>query len=151
MFKKNTYLLLVLLCFGGVSNAQSDSTDLNFYSSTPIYENADDSLEYPSDMFSQYFLEFDLDDTISQQTIIGTDTTDAIVLEKIHIEISDVASGNVVFRIVYDIDDLQSQGLIVLNHVTLDLGIYEKYIVYSVLLTRESEHGALYPAIKKNL
>ena len=151
MFKKRIYFLLVLLSFTGILNAQSDSTDLNFYSTTPVYENPDDSLMFPSEEFSQYFLEYDVEDTISQQVIIGTDTTDAIVLDKIHIELSNEVSGNVVFRIVYDLGDLQSQGLILNNHVILNLGMYENYLNYSVLLTKESEFGALYPVIKKNL
>ena len=136
MLKRFFYAALLLVC-AKFSFGQTDSTDLNFYSSTVVLETSLDSILYGDGSFQQLNLEFTIEDTVE--------------FGKAHIELKESVSGNLVFVHVYTKAELETAGLLDNWVVTLPFGNLSSDLAYTTTLTLENYAGSLGAALNKTL
>ena len=133
--KKFFLFTFCLLCWGQIF-AQTDSTDLNYYMISPILEDEEDSLSFPEEYFAQTYLEFDVDDTAD--------------FGGFKIEISYTTGNILLYKGEFDKADLLSSGIMVGNHITLDLGKLEKVPGYTFCFSLKNYSGLLAPTLVKH-
>jgi len=136
MLKRFFYATLFMVC-AGFSFGQTDSTDLNFYSSAAVLETSLDSILYGDGTFRQLNLEFTIEDTVE--------------FGKAHIELTESVSGNLVFVHVYTKAELEAAGLIDNWVVSLPFGNLSNELAYTTTLTIENYAGSLGAALDKTL
>ena len=119
------------------SSAQTSENDLNFYAENPLVEFAEDSAMYPSDMFQQLVLEFDISDISS--------------LGKLHLEVSMENGAPILLQYHWTISELTSAGLLINSHFKKSLGNFMIPETYEVHLSIENSSGLLSPTITKSL
>ncbi len=129
----------VLLSFSGfmAAKAQSDSTDLNFYATDVVLVTELDSMLYDPTFYNQLNLAF----TISDSALFG----------KVHIELTNGTTGELIFRKSYTAENLTADGLIEDWDVNIPFGNLmnsESYLVSAII---EDYSGALGPTILKTL
>ena len=132
---KKIFLLLSISMLSYFSYSQSDSTDLNVYTTPPTLMNQMDSLIYGNGGYEDYHLEF----TVTDTTNFGS----------VSIEFS-TTSGQVMFRHTYNLSELQAQGLIDGNwSVHLDFGKFETSQNYKASIVIGNYTGVLDPSLSK--
>ena len=126
-------LLAFSVLFNGLS--QTDSTDLELSMSDATIETALDSMLYLDGSFQNLSLDFSIGDTIA--------------FSKVHIELGEVESGQILFRKSYPLTDLESDSLIEAWDVSIPFGNVLDTNSYQVAIIIENYDGSLGSAITK--
>jgi hypothetical protein len=131
------FLFGVALVIAGASTAQTDSTDLDLYMSDAVLETALDSMLYDSEEFELLNLDFTVSDTID--------------FSKVHVELRIAATGELIFKKVYSLSDLESAALISDWDIAIPFGNLLNTQAYQVAIITEHYDGSLEPTITKTL
>ncbi|MBI3136218.1 MAG: hypothetical protein HYZ14_16205 [Bacteroidetes bacterium] len=127
-FKKAAAILVAVISLGSV-NAQTDSTDLNFYAGTFTPLTQEDSLTYGTSVSEGLYLAFDLVDT-------------TITKIRIEVLITDAESNMIsVMNTTYTLDELNSLNLITGTQVELTLGAARPGYPHQLYITLLDEQG----------
>lgn len=137
MLKKSLFTLLVILSFGTISKAQTDSTDLDLYMSDAVLITSLDSMLYGDGTFEQLNLDFTISDTVS--------------FSKIHVDLQVVGAGHSLFKKVYSITDLTTEALLTIWNVSIPFGNLNASEAYIVAIIVENYDGSLSTVITKTL
>lgn len=132
---KRILAISLLSLIGSATYAQSDSTDLNSYTTPPVLENGMDSAMYGNGMYEEYSLDF----TVSNQADFGS----------VAVEFS-TASGQPLYRHTFTLAELQSENLLDANWLfSINFGKFEISQSYKVSIVIGNYAGVLESSITK--
>jgi hypothetical protein len=133
---KRTLTILLLSLIGVSTYAQSDSTDLNLYTTTPVLVTEMDTMMYGDGNFESYLLDF----TISDTTNFGT----------VAIEFS-TSTDQILYRHTFTLAELQLENIIDPNwSVEINFGNFDLNDSYKVSVVIGNYIGVLEPSISKS-
>jgi hypothetical protein len=139
MLKKFIFTIFTFVACGAgnLSIAQSDSTDLSVYMSDASLLTAMDSILYGDGTFEELNLDFSVSDTVT--------------FSKVHIQITEVGTGALIFKKAYPLSDLETESLISDWDVSIPFGNLHNGSAYQVAIIVEQYDGALGLTITKIL
>lgn len=137
MLKKIFLTLVVSLASYGTTIAQTDSTDLNLYTTEAVLETELDTMLYGDDSYEQLNLDFTISDTVS--------------FSKVHIELTDLGTGSTLFKKVYTLSDLETDSLISSWEISIPFGNLKNTETYRVAVIIEEYDGSLGTTLLKTL
>ncbi|MGV6862650.1 MAG: hypothetical protein ACWA41_12835, partial [Putridiphycobacter sp.] len=124
------------LVVSNFSFSQSDSTDLNLYTTPPTLVTEMDSIIFGNGMYNDYHLEFTVSDTL--------------YFGSVSIELS-TTNNQTLFKHVYSLSELQTKGLIDSTWlVAINFGKFDINEFYKVNVSIGSYSGTFQPSISKN-
>ncbi len=129
--------LLILSVFVSVlSFSQTDSTDLNLFTSSPTLENEMDSLIFGNGGYEDYEMDFTISDTVN--------------FGSLHIEFS-TADSQVLYKQTFTHADLVEQNLIDSYWLfNINFGKFEAPSSYNVIIVISNYAGVHQPSISRS-
>ncbi len=133
---KKSILILLVLVVSNFSFSQSDSTDLNLFTTPPTLVTEMDSIIFGNGMYNDYHLEFTVSDTLN----FGSVSIELYTL-----------NNQVLYKHVFTLSELQNEGVI--DSSWLVNMVFEKLDgnqFYGVNLKLMNYAGVVYASITKS-
>ena len=129
--------MLLLSLYSVCSYSQTDSSDINLYMTDPILLDEMDSMMFTSDDYGQFYIEFDVSDTL--------------YFNGVNIEIMTTEDGETLYKGDFSKINLQNNNSLNNSwHATIDLGKLEKNIAYTITFVVKDFNGLLGESIIKH-
>lgn len=136
MLKRYLFAFL-FVAFGFSATAQEDSTDLSLYFEEAELLTAMDTMLYGGGDYGELHLDFTISDTVSFNTVC--------------VELKELTTSNLVFKHVYTLTELETEGLISAWLVAIPFGNLIEEESYEVSIIIGDYAGALGSTISKTL